>query len=161
MQVSELNRIERSVRIRAPRARVWRALTDSREFGRWFGVEVAGTFQAGARVQMTCTLATACGADQSPIGIVFSVEVQQVVPEQLFSWRWHPGMPRPGVDYSKEPTTLVEFRLEDADGGTRLTVTESGFDRISLTRRAAVFQENEAGWAHQAKAIADYVSQTT
>lgn len=160
MQAFAMNRISRSITIRAPRARVWRALTDSREFGAWFGVEVNGPFQAGARVQMTCTQESASCSEQSVKGYVFFVEVGQMIPEQFFSWRWHPGMPLEGLDYSKEPTTLVEFRLEDAEGVTRLTVEESGFDHISLTRRAAVFADNEKGWEHQMKAIADYALQT-
>jgi|SRR5579863_6527091 len=160
MPVSDLSRIERSVWIRAPRSRVWRALTDAREFSRWFGVEMDGPFQPGARVQMTCTQETAPCTDESPKGIVVFVEVQEMIAEEKFSWRWHPGMPRPEVDYAREPTTLVEFRLEDHNGGTRVTVTESGFDRISLTRRAAVFGENEAGWEHQMKSVAEYVDRT-
>jgi uncharacterized protein YndB with AHSA1/START domain len=153
MAVTELNRIERSVWIRAPRARVWRALTDSREFARWFGVEMTDPFQAGKIARMTAI-------HPSVKGYVFPVEVVEMVPEEKFSWRWHPGRPDAGVDYAKEPTTLVEFRLEDADGGTRLTVTETGFEQISLARRASVFQDNEGGWTYQMKQVSEYVHQT-
>lgn len=153
MPVGELHQIEKSVFIRAPRSRVWRALTDSREFGRWFGVEVSGPFQTGQRVQMSSTA-------EKHKGVQFFVEVGEMIPERTFAWRWHPGMPDPAVDYSREPATTVEFRLEDAEGGTKLSVKESGFDRISLTRRAAVFADNEKGWTHQMKAISDYVHDT-
>jgi hypothetical protein len=82
-----------------------------------------------------------------------------MIPERTFSWRWHPGRPQTDIDYSKEPTTLVEFTLEEINGGTQLTVVETGFDQISLTRRAAVFADNEGGWTYQMKAISTYVGQ--
>jgi uncharacterized protein YndB with AHSA1/START domain len=151
MTVSEMNRIEKRILIRAPRGRVWRALTSAREFSEWFGVEMAGEFQPGARLEMNSSK-HGCG------GIV-SVEVREMLPETKFSWRWHPGVRQPDVDYSKEPTTLVEFHLEEVDGGTLLTLVESGFDQISLARRAGVFETNDAGWAHQMKSIENYVSQ--
>jgi uncharacterized protein YndB with AHSA1/START domain len=151
MTISEQSSIEKRILIRAPRARVWRALTTAQEFSQWFGVKLAGEFQPGARVAMTALLP---GFEHD-----FYLEIQEMQPESKFSWRWHPGMPDPKVDYSKEPTTLVEFHLEDAEGGTLLTVVETGFDRISLSRRAGVFQQNEAGWAHQMKSIEKYVGQ--
>jgi uncharacterized protein YndB with AHSA1/START domain len=153
MPVSEMNRIERSVWIRASRARVWQALTNAQEFGKWFGVETKGQFQAGKPLEMT-------SLDGSCKGYVFSVEVQQMIPEQTFSWRWHPGRPQNGLDYSNEPTTLVEFTLEEINGGTQLTVVETGFDQISLARRASVFADNEGGWTYQMNAISTYVGQT-
>ena len=148
-----MDRIEKSVRIAAPRARVWRALTNAPEFGAWFGVEVKGEFRPGARVDMVCT-------NEGYRGVMFYVDVQEMIPEGKFSWRWHPGLPNEGVDYTKEPDTLVEFTLEDADGGTLLKVVESGFGRISLPRRLKVFQSNESGWAYQVNAIANYVGTT-
>ena|SRR5579872_5758553 len=150
---SDMSRIEKSVRIGAPRARVWRALTSAPEFGAWFGVEVKGAFQPGVRVNMECT-------NEGYRGVKFYVDVQEMVPERKFSWRWHPGLPDEGVDYTREPATLVEFTLEDADGGTLLKVVESGFDQITLPRRAKVFQSNDGGWAHQVNAIANYVGAT-
>jgi uncharacterized protein YndB with AHSA1/START domain len=153
MTVAEMSKIERRVLIRAPRAKVWRALTEKGEFARWFGVEMTGTFQPGARVEMKSTHETECKGD------VTWVDVQEMTPERVFSWRWHPGVTDPNLDYSREPTTLVEFRLEDAEGGTLVTVTETGFDRISLARRAGVFAQNEAGWTHQMNSLESYAGQ--
>ena len=151
MATTELSRIEKRILIRAPRSRVWRALTTAREFAQWFGVKMTQEFQPGARVQMAYTHE----------GREFEgyLDVQEMTPEKKFSWRWHPGVQEPDVDYSKEPTTLVEFQLEEVEGGTLLSVVESGFDRISLQRRARVFEQNEGGWAHQMKSIDHYVSQ--
>jgi uncharacterized protein YndB with AHSA1/START domain len=145
---SELTKIERSTLIAATRDRVWQALTDPPQFARWFGVSFDGNFQPGARVQMTTT-------PEAYKGIVFDVLVEEVTP-YTFSWRWHPGMPDPALDYAKEPMTRVEFRLEEADGGTLVTVTESGFDQISLTRRAGVFAQNDEGWRMQLVALDGY-----
>jgi uncharacterized protein YndB with AHSA1/START domain len=148
---SQLTSIEKQTFLRAPRSRVWRALTDAQEFGKWFGVKIAGSFGPGARVEMTGTIAECSG-------MVFSITIERIEPETKFSWRWHPGMPRPEVDYSQEPTTLVEFELIEREGGTVLKVVESGFDQITLARRAAVFGENEQGWEYQLASIAKYVA---
>jgi len=146
---TDLSRIERSVWIRAPRARVWRAITNAAEFSAWFRVTAEGEFAPGARVRMT---ATQPGYE----GIVFWIEIADVQPESAFSWRWHPGAQQPPED-SGEPKTLVEFRLTDEGGGTRVTVIESGFERIALARRAAAFQDNSNGWEFQLKALGAYV----
>ncbi|MBZ5617550.1 MAG: SRPBCC family protein [Acidobacteriia bacterium] len=147
---SELSKIEKQILLRAPRERVWRAITNIGEFSKWFGVDTAGVFEPGARLQMTST-------HEGHKGIEFFVIIEQMEPMRLFSWRWHPGAPQPGVDYSTEPTTLVQFQLEDAEHGTLLTVIESGFDRLSLGRRAKVFAENEAGWEFELKSLDRYV----
>src|SRR5271166_6401573 len=110
-----LSKIERKTLLRAPRERVWRAITDASEFSKWFRVETADTFRPGARVKMIST-------HESCKGLEFWITIERMDPGRLFSWRWHPGMPEAGIDYSKEPTTLVEFRLEDAPGGTLVTV---------------------------------------
>src|SRR5579863_4238689 len=107
MTAAEMTSIEKRMLIRAPRARVWRALTETGEFARWFGVEMTGTFQPGARLEMKSTHEGECKGEST------WVEVQEMTPERTFSWRWHPGVRQPDVDYSQEPTTLVEFRLED------------------------------------------------
>ena len=138
-------RIERSIFIRAPRARVWRALTDPAEFSAWFRVEAEGPFAPGARIRMKSTHP---GYEH----VVFYVTIENVVPERAFSWRWHPGSQQPPED-AAEPTTLVEFRLEDEEGGARVTVVESGFDAIALARRATVYKENQGGWEHQLGAL--------
>src|SRR6476646_4136348 len=139
MTVSHPSQIERSIFLRAPRERVWRALTDIREFGAWFRVEASGAFAPGAQLRMTST-------HPSCPGLQFEVVIEQMDAPRLFSWLWHPGAVDPAVDYSKEPYTRVEFRLEEAPGGTTVTVLESGFDQISLDRRARVYEDNNQGW---------------
>src|SRR5262245_26631762 len=117
------DRIEKSIVLRAPRARVWRALASAEEFGIWFRVKLEGSFAPGARVRGQITYP---GYEH----VTMEMTIERMEPERLFSWRWHPHAVEPEVDYSGEPTTLVELRLEDVPGGTRLTLTESGFDRI-------------------------------
>ena len=150
MSPTSTDRIERQILLRAPRSRVWRALTDSAEFGTWFGVKVEGTFAPGAHVR---------GAITHPgyEHVVFDITIERMEPERLFSWRWHPHPVEPGVDYSAEPTTLVEFRLEEAEGGTLLTIVESGFDRVPAHRRERAFRMNEGGWAAQAENLRRHV----
>jgi len=143
-------KIEKSILIRAPRSRVWRAITDTREFSQWFGVEMAGAFKPGARLQMTTT-------HEEYKGIVFHVTVEQMEPEHTFSWRWHPGAVEPDLDYEKEPMTLVEFKLEEAHGGTMVRIVESGFDQLSLERRTKAYKDNSEGWDAQMKSLEQYV----
>ena len=142
--------IEKSVVLRAPRSRVWRAITNAGEFGSWFGARLEGEFVPGAQVKGRITIP---GYEH----VVMDITVERVEPERLFSYRWHPYAIEPGVDYSGEPTTLVEFRLEEVTEGTRLTVTESGFDRIPAARRAEAFRMNDQGWAGQLKNIERHV----
>jgi uncharacterized protein YndB with AHSA1/START domain len=142
------DRIEKRVVLRAPRSRVWRAISNSEEFGTWFRITLDGVFAEGRTVR---------GSHEH-----FKVEmlVERIEPERYFSYRWHPYPNDPAVDYSAEPTTLVEFTLEDAEGGggTALTIVESGFDRIPLARRAEAFRMNDAGWDGQIKNLAAYVT---
>ena len=144
------DRIEKSILLHAPRARVWRALADHTEFGEWFGMRVAEPFAAGKTVRVTVVGTTVdaevAKAQQQYAGVTFEMTIDRIEPERLFSFRWHPGAVDPAIDYSKEPTTLVEFTLEEAEGGVRLTVTESGFDRLPIDRRASAFAQNEQGW---------------
>jgi uncharacterized protein YndB with AHSA1/START domain len=148
------DRIERKVLINAPRARVWRAVSDAGEFGDWFGVDFKGkTFVAGKHVQGKITYP---GYEH----LTMDVLIERVVQEQLLSWRWHPAAIDPKVDYSQEPTTLVEFELRDADGGTLLTVVESGLDKIPLARRADVFRMNSSGWDQQMENVKKHVAKT-
>jgi len=145
------DRIERKILLKAPRARVWRALSDAEEFGKWFGVNFKGkTFIAGKPVQGQITYP---GYEH----IVMEVLIEQVVPERLLSWRWHPAAIDPAVDYSAEPTTLVVFELEEAAGGVLLTVVESGLDNIPLARRATVYRLNTSGWDEQMRNIEKHV----
>lgn len=147
----ETDRIVKKILLRATRSRVWRALADAQEFGHWFGMQFDGGFAAGARVSGTIVptkVNAAVAAAQKPYqGTPFEITIEQIVPERLFSYRWHPGAVDPKIDDSTEPTTLVEFTLEDAEGGVLLTVTESGFERIPLARRAQAFAQNEGGWS--------------
>src|SRR5262245_40340633 len=151
MAVEVTDRIEKHVVLRAPRSRVWRALTDTSEFGSWFGVKMQGDFREGETVRGQITHP---GYEH----VALEVAVQHVQPETYFAYRWHPYAVDSNIDYSKEPTTLVEFRLSDAAEGTALTIVESGFDRVPLARRAEAFRMNEGGWAAQVKNIERYVS---
>jgi uncharacterized protein YndB with AHSA1/START domain len=152
--IGSMQKVEKRVLLRAPRSRVWSALTEVKKFCEWFGLEPAeGAFVPGARLHMV--------AGKELDGGDFDIFVEQVQPEHLFSWRWHPGSQDPTLDYSAEPTTLVVFTLADAPGGTTLTITESGFDQISLARRARVFSENQHGWDFQMERLERYVNQAS
>ncbi|MFL5391596.1 MAG: SRPBCC family protein, partial [Myxococcales bacterium] len=146
---------------RAPLERVWRAISDPAEFGTWFGVAFDGPFVAGARVTgrivPTKVDAEIAKAQEPYAGAKFECSIDRMEPMRLFSFRWNPYGVEQGVDYSKEPTTLVTFALEEAPGGTKLTITESGFDQIPLERRAKAFSANAEGWAMQAKLIGKYL----
>jgi uncharacterized protein YndB with AHSA1/START domain len=156
------DRIEKHVLLRSPRPRVWKALTDAEEFGTWFGVKFEGPFALGALARgvivPTGVDAAVAKAQQPYEGLPFSITVDRIEPETLFAFRWHPFAIEPGVDYSHEPTTLVVFTLEEVPEGTRLTVTESGFDRIPLARRAKAFTANEGGWTMVMTLIEKYLT---
>jgi len=156
------DRIEKTILLRAPRARVWRALTDHLQFGEWFGMRCDAPFKPGATITGTIVptaVDAAVAAAQEPYrGVPFELQIEQMEPERLFSFRWHPGAAERNYDYSAEPTTLVTFALDDAPGGIRLTVTESGFDRIPLARRAAAFTANEQGWGMIVTLIEKYLA---
>jgi len=162
MSTTVTDRIEKEISLRAPRARVWRALTDSKEFGAWFGVKFDGPFVAGQPchgVLVGTTVDPVVAEAQKPhSGKPFDITIDRIEPERLFSFRWHPYAIDPAVDYSAEPTTLIEFTLQEAPDGTMLTVTESGFDRIPLARRAEAFTANDGGWTMMVKVIDKYVS---
>lgn len=144
--------IEKEIVVRAPRGRVWRALTDSQEFGKWFQAKMADPFVPGQR---TLGRITYPGYEH----LTFEVQVERMEPERLFSLRWHPYAVDPQQDYSAEPMTLVVFELEEVAEGTRIRVRESGFDQIPLARRAEAFRMNSNGWAEQVQNIARYVDQ--
>jgi len=153
--------IEKKILLRAPRKRIWRALSDSTEFGSWFGVKFDGPFASGASMRgvivPTTVNAEIAKAQKEYEGMPFEITVEQMEPERLFSFRWHPFAVERGVDYSAEPTTLVVFTLEEVANGVMLTVTESGFDRIPLARRAKAFTANEQGWAMVVKMLEEYL----
>jgi len=145
------DRVEKEILLRAPRSRVWRALTNSDEFGTWFRVKLESAFVPGRSTQGRITYP---GYEHLTMEMI----VERMDPEELFSFRWHPHAVDPNADYSSEPTTLVEFRLEDAPGGTRLKVVESGFDRLPAARRDEAFRMNEGGWTEQMKNIERHVA---
>ena len=150
MTPSETDRIEKQIVLRAPVARVWKALTDAGEFGAWFRVRLGGPFAPGRRVTGPITHP---GYEH----VTLDVTVEKLEPERLFSFRWHPAAVDPKKSYDHEPATLVEFRLEKVEGGTRLTVVESGFDALPANRRDEAFRMNSGGWAVQVESLRRHV----
>lgn len=146
------DRIEKRIELEVPVSRVWRALTDYREFGEWFRVKLDGPFVPGqvSRGQLTYP-----GYEH----LKWEVIVQKIEPERLFSFTWHPYAVDSKIDYSKEPPTLVEFTLEKTATGTLLVVTESGFDKIPSNRRLEAFRMNDGGWTEQMRNVQKYVAQ--
>jgi uncharacterized protein YndB with AHSA1/START domain len=149
--MSNTDRIEKKILLKAPKSRVWRALTNADEFGSWFRVKLERGFAVGKHITGKVTYP---GYEH----LTFGVTVERMDVEQLFSFRWHPHAVDPKVDYSKEPTTLVEFRLEEAKDGTWLTVVESGFDKIPADRRDEAFRRNTEGWGIQMENIQRHVA---
>ena len=145
------DRIEKRVEIRAPRSRVWRAITTAQEFGTWFRVNLQDPFTEGATIRGKITHP---GYEH----VTMEMMIERIDPERYFSYRWHPYAVDPAADYSAEPTTLVEFILEETGGGTAVTIVESGFDRIPLARRAEAFRMNDKGWAGQIGNLARHVA---
>lgn len=144
------DRVEKTIDLKAPVSRVWKALTDYREFGKWFCVETENPFVPG---QPASGQITHPGYEH----IRWNVIIQKMEPEMLFSFTWHPYAVEPNVDYSKEPQTLVEFTLEPIATGTRLRVVESGFDKIPAHRRAEAYRMNDGGWTAQVQNIKEHV----
>jgi uncharacterized protein YndB with AHSA1/START domain len=155
-----MDTITKHVTLRAPLERVWKAITDSQQFGTWFGCELDGAFVAGKPIKgaiRPTKVDAEVAAMQKPYdGMRMEWLVERIEPMRLFSFRWHP-FAVDGQDHSNEPTTLVEFELEAAGGITKLTIRESGFDKIPLERRAKAFAANDGGWTKQAELIARYV----
>ena len=150
--MSSTDRVEKKKLLRAPRSRVWKALTNAGEFGSWFGMQIDGEFTPGAHLRGTLT--------KDLKGMTFDLWIDRVDAEHHFSYRWHPFAIDPKVDYSAEPTTLVEFTLAEAEGGTLLTVVESGFDALPPARREAAFPMNARGWEIQVENVARYLDAT-
>lgn len=139
MTVTDLSRIDRAIEIEAPPDRVWRALTTAPELSAWFQVTIEGEIAPGSEAWMT-------SVQPQYAGERFRVRFTEMVPPHRFVWQWHPGEVDPSVDYSREPRTTVTFSLEPSERGTRLSVSETGFDQISLARRAKVYKSNSEGW---------------
>ena len=156
------DRIEKQILLKAPRERVWAAVSQAEQFGSWFGMKVDGPFVPGAQLKASIVPTTVdpeIAKQQEPyVGMAFDFWVVDVEPMQRISFRWHPGAVEPGIDYSKEPTTLIVFEVVEEGGGTRLTITESGFDKIPLARRVAAFASNEGGWEAQTRLIEKYLA---
>jgi uncharacterized protein YndB with AHSA1/START domain len=148
---SQTDRIEKKMVLKAPRARVWRAISDAKEFGTWFGASFSDAFAPGKKMQGKITM-------KGYEGFKFDITVDRMEPEHLFSFRWHPYAIDPKVDYSSEPETLIVFELDEVPEGTQLKVVETGFDRIPLARRAEAFKMNDQGWAAQLKNIERHVT---
>lgn len=145
------DKIEKRIEIAAPVSRVWRALSDHREFGEWFRVSLEAPFVAG---QWAKGRVTYPGYEH----LKWDVLIEKIEPERYMSFKWHPYAVDPNTDYSKEAPTLVEFRLEPTPKGTLLTITESGFDNIPAHRRMEALRMNEGGWAEQLKNIERHVA---
>jgi uncharacterized protein YndB with AHSA1/START domain len=156
------DRIEKNILLRASLKRVWRALSDSQEFGAWFGVKFEGPFVPGSPLHGAIVPTTVndevAAAQKLYEGLPFDITVERMEPERLFSFRWHPFAIEPDVDYSAEPTTLVVFTLEEVADGVMLTVTESGFDQLPPERRARAFTANQQGWGMVIRLIDEYLA---
>jgi uncharacterized protein YndB with AHSA1/START domain len=145
-----MDTIEKRIELKASPQRVWRALTDHREFGEWFGVRMDQPFVEG---QASRGRVLSPGFDH----VTFEITVVRLESESVFGFTWHPYAIDPGVDYSQETPTLVEFRLRKTATGTLLTLTESGFDKIPVHRRNEALRMNGSGWEQQMKNIERYV----
>lgn len=154
--------IEKRIVLKSSRERVWRAISDSGNFGTWFGVEFDGPFVAGSplsgRIVPTQVDPETAKLQEPHKGKRFEIWVECIEPMTRLSFRWHPFAIDPSYDYSQEPTTLVTFELSDVAEGVLLAVTESGFDQIPIERRAQAFTANDGGWTHQTKLIEKYLA---
>ena len=150
--MTSTDRIERSVTLKAPVSRVWRALSNAEEFGNWFGVNLKGkVMKAGSQLQGHVTY-------PNYEHLIWNVVIERMEPNRWLSWRWHPAAIDVTVDYSSEPTTLVEFELKEVPGGTLLTVVESGFDAVPPHRRLDAFRMNSNGWDTQMRNVEKHVA---
>lgn len=158
--VVSVGRIEKEVLLRAPIERVWDAISDSEQFGRWFGARFEGRFREGARVHALMAkteMDPEVAAHQEPyVGHSFEVLVDRMDPPRHFAYRWHPGADT-DHDAPDEAMTLVTFDLEEVEGGTRLTIRESGFGNLEAERRAKALEENQSGWEVQSRLIRLFV----
>jgi uncharacterized protein YndB with AHSA1/START domain len=154
------DRIERSVLLRAPLDRVWGAISDSTQFGRWFGMRFDGPFVAGSTVRgviAPTTVDEQVARLQEPhAGTADTWEIVAVEARRRFAYRWHPFGAEPG-----EPTTLVEFTLDETPDGVMLRITESGFDAIPAPRRTTAFEANSEGWSAQVELVQKYLALET
>jgi uncharacterized protein YndB with AHSA1/START domain len=156
------DRIEKEVVLRAPLERVWRAISDADEFGRWFGVRFDGPFVAGTSVTGVITPTTVdedvARAQEPHAGKSDTWQIVAIEPQRRLALRWHPYAVESGTDSSQEPTTLVEFTLDEMADGVRLRIVESGFDAIPAERRVSAFEANSVGWAAQTELVRKYLA---
>jgi uncharacterized protein YndB with AHSA1/START domain len=159
---STTDRIEKQVMLRAPQERVWRAISDAAEFGSWFGMEVDGPFAEGTdvrgRIVPTKADPELAKMQEGHAGLSVTLRIERIEPMHTFSYRWHPFAIDPAVDYSAEPMTLVTFTLAPVDGGTLLTIVETGFDAIPIARRADAFEANDEGWTLMSNVIEKHLA---
>lgn len=159
------DRIEKSVVIRAPRDRVWKALTDSKEFGRWFGARFEGPFAPGKSVRAVIAASELASPEETAnhpyLGKPMTFHVEKVEPPHRFSYRWHPLEGATGSESTDGPSTLVEFTLDETPGGTRLTVVETGFSAIPAAHRKAAYDSHDGGWAVQVGRVRVHIEQGT
>jgi len=158
----DLDRIVRSAVLRAPLSRAWAAVSDAGRFGRWFGVELDRGFEEGAtitgRIVPTAVDAEVARLQEPHRGKPFVFVVERIEPMRRITFRWHPFAIDPAQDYSAEPMTRIVFELQEVEGGTRLTITESGFDAIPAQRREEAYRANEGGWEHQLDLVGKYLA---
>lgn len=154
MTIVEMTRIDKSIEIAAPPERVWRALTSAKELSEWFKMAIEGEIAQGRDVWMT---ALHPGEYQ---GMRFVVKIVEMTAPRRFVWEWHPGAVDANFDFAREPRTTVTFTLEPAGGGTRLSVSETGFDALALERRAKAYKENTQGWNEVLVWVQEYAEKT-
>jgi uncharacterized protein YndB with AHSA1/START domain len=156
------DRVEKQTLLRAPLERVWKAISDAKEFGYWFGITFDGDFVEGTtltgKIVPTKVDPEVAKAQEAHAGMAVTIRIDRIEPMRVFSYSWHPFAIDAAVDYSHEPMTQVVFELAQAEGGTLLTITESGFDRIPLARRADAFEANDEGWSFQLSLVEKYVT---
>ena len=159
------DQIRKQVLLRSSIERAWQAVSDAANFGAWFGVEFDGPFFAGVqmngRIVPTKVDPEVARLQKPHTGKPFQIFVEELTPMTRFAFRWHPFAIDSNHDYSSEPTTLVAFSLVEVDGGTQLTITESGFDQLPAERRSQAFNANDEGWTHQSRLIARFLGHTT
>lgn len=157
-----MDQIQKRILLHAPVERVWRAVSEAERFGSWFGMALDGPFVAGERLTgriVPTTVDAEVARLQAPhAGKVCTLHIEVIEPMRRFAFRWHPYAVDADVDYAREPMTLVTFDLSEAEGGTLLTITESGFDLIPLARRARAFAANDGGWTKQTELVARYLA---
>ena len=160
----DTDKIEKRIVLKASLERVWRAVSEPAQFGAWFGAAIDGPFVAGqevvGRIAPTKADPEVAKLQEPYAGAPWRIRVERIEPMRLFSFRWHPFAIDPAYDYSQEPMTLVTFTLAEVEGGVLLTITETGFDRLPLARRAKALESNTGGWEHQTKLIEKYLAGT-